>query len=108
VKHIHQPHCLSQVLTITHIVDQYSVGDKIRLYTELFAHFVDEVVDTGNGAGFAEVLHEEVEGVGVRRAVFGGEFFDQFNGVVKVGGGAQGADRNIGRGGVRSDAGGVH
>ena len=54
------------------------------------------------------MLDEEVEGVGVRWAVFGGEFFDQFNGEVKAGGRAEGADRDVRGGGVGGDPGGEH
>ena len=51
---------------------------------------------------------EEVEGVGVRGAVFGGEFFDQFDGVVEATGRAEGPDGDVGGGSVGGDPGGQH
>lgn len=54
------------------------------------------------------MLDEEVEGVGVRGAVFGGEFFDQFDGVVEATGRAEGPDGDVGGGSVGGDPGGQH
>lgn len=54
------------------------------------------------------MFDNEVEGEGVGRAVFGGELFEQLDGVVEVGGEAEGADGDVGGGGVGRNGGGEH
>lgn len=54
------------------------------------------------------MFDEEIEGVGIRKAVLLGKLLDEFDGVVDGCSETEGADRDVDGGGVRGNSGILH